>query len=119
MDYDPFLMMQDEGKVYGTFKALPPPSFRSVLVHGSSVSHSYSHASSFDRYFSSCSYIPNAPFQKTLTLLTNFAIAFFTGFTISLYEWEPTIPTLWNTVKREWCSRFTTLMPVDGGRVFF
>lgn len=21
------------------------------------------------------------------------------GFTISLYEWEPTIPSLWNTVK--------------------
>ena len=55
MDYDPFLMMQETGKVYGKrLNKLP-----------------------FDLY----SYL------ETL------------GFTISLYEWESTIPTLWPTVK--------------------
>lgn len=55
LDYDPFLIMQDQNKMYGKYPWL----------------------------FSIC--IWNWP--KKL------------GFTVSLYEYEATIPTLWKTVK--------------------
>jgi hypothetical protein len=54
LDYDPFLIMQDQGKVYGTFLF---------------------------------------PFTLDWTFSPGI------GFTISLFEYEATIPTLWNAVR--------------------
>lgn len=55
VDYDPFLFMQDNNKVYSELHRPFIPEFCWICL----------------------------------------------GFTISLYEWEPTIPTLWETVKGE------------------
>jgi alpha 1,2-mannosyltransferase len=54
LNFDPFLLMQDEGKVYGMVDASMKEGFRTHL---------------------------------------------FSGFTISLYEYEATIPTLWSAVR--------------------
>lgn len=114
MDYDPFLMMQDEGKVYGmSILSLPPfrplfrPSFRFFrfiqtechCLHPSRTIP-YKHrplpiASNF------CHICPRNVIDQRTNPHVHFACCG-SGFTISLFEWEPTIPTLWNTVKSEW-----------------
>lgn len=55
LDYDPFLIMQDQKKLYGASFSLSP--------------------------------------------LTSYSFCYYSGFTVSLYEYEATIPTLWNAVK--------------------
>jgi hypothetical protein len=62
LDYDPFLIMQDQNKVYG---------------------------------------------QPKTSLSTKSFSERVTGFTVSLYEYEATIPSLWTTVK----GRLHSLLP--------
>src|ERR1700733_11273011 len=92
IDFDPFSFMEREKKIYGGFIASKPPSslpshhilvqcyvFRPIMLAWP--------VSTVDRE------------NKLSRSANSFFVVYFLGFTITLYEFEATIKTLWKAVK--------------------